>query len=261
MYAMPLKHTMEINLFYRVYDLLYQDKDYAAEVLLVKQIAEQELGNKPRGILEIGCGTGNHTVQLAASKTPLIAIDTDPHMVKLCQKKFASLPYPHVQIKHTSVENLTQKNFDLVISLFNVVTYIDSFSALISFFKAIYHALINDGVFMFDAWNGIAAIREPPGEKHFHIETPDHAISAHLSSQTDFFRQRVTLTYEIQLQDLHSGVSENDSYSFGQSLWTPNQLFDALKIAGFSNYRVCALFAPEVIATEHHWKVMFICKK
>jgi len=40
------------------YDLIYEDKDYEREVEFLEEIFGE---NKPKKILEIGCGTGNYT--------------------------------------------------------------------------------------------------------------------------------------------------------------------------------------------------------
>ena len=167
----------------------------------------------------------------------------------------------HVKVLDAPVERLEDGRFDLVISLFNVVTYLESFNDLCSFFHGVHRALSDRGVFLFDAWNGIAALLDPPQPKLMHVVTPEHTISCALVPQTDFFHQKTRLTHTIQRANLHSGVVEQDDYSFTQTLWTPNQLQDALIQSGFKQYSTSALFAPDTPATERDWKIMFVAQK
>ena len=50
---------MIFDAYARYYDLLYQDKDYVAEVDFVVDLLSR-YGVKTRSLLELGCGTGCH---------------------------------------------------------------------------------------------------------------------------------------------------------------------------------------------------------
>jgi methylase of polypeptide subunit release factors len=58
----------------RYYDLLYRDKDYAAEAQYVHRLIQSHaLG--ARSILELGCGTGAHAVLLAGEGYRIHGVD------------------------------------------------------------------------------------------------------------------------------------------------------------------------------------------
>jgi predicted TPR repeat methyltransferase len=50
----------------RFYDNLYSDKDYAAECRYLEKLFRRHSGRGVRSILDLGCGTGNHDLPLAA---------------------------------------------------------------------------------------------------------------------------------------------------------------------------------------------------
>jgi hypothetical protein len=52
------------SLFHRYYDRLYASKDYAGEVATVLAAAEARFG-RVQSVLEVGCGTGNHSREFA----------------------------------------------------------------------------------------------------------------------------------------------------------------------------------------------------
>src|ERR1051326_5271804 len=110
---------MSANLFYKYYDTLYASKDYAGEVKTLMEIATKQK-KVVKKILEIGCGTGNHTIELAKSKKQITAVDTDKFMAEIAKEK--TKQFKNVKIHLGKIERLNEKNFDVAFAMFNVIT-------------------------------------------------------------------------------------------------------------------------------------------
>ena len=132
------------NLFYKYYDILFTSKDYEEEVFKSLEIAKKYLNHEPKNILEIGCGTGSHTLELAKLNIPITSIDVDQEMITRCREKIKENNISNVEIYDKRIQDLDLKDFDICFSLFNVVTYIPKFNELVSFFNAIYNSLSDD---------------------------------------------------------------------------------------------------------------------
>lgn len=249
---------MASSLYQKYYDFIYQNKDYKSETSLVFNLSKKFGIKAPQKILEIGCGTGNHTEFLSKSSKDLVAIDIDLAMVKIAKKKLSDCP--NVKIIHTPVERLKEKKFDLAIAMFNVVTYIDTTRELISFMKGVARCLNKNGIFIFDCWNGVVAMKDPPKElKKTTIAQSGLLLKCNLTSQTDFFNQKTKLNYDIKVKS--GRLVEHGVSSFDQTLWTPMQVRFAVEESGMEVVLCSPIMQPDKEATEKDWKIMFCCKK
>lgn len=249
------------NLFYRYYDELFASKRYDEEIDCVFSTATKWSLTPCDRILEIGCGTGNHTLELAKHQVPVTAIDLDGHMIAQAREKVDAMGLGNVQFFHGSVESVEGHGFGLAVALFNVVTYVPDSLSLAVFFRTVYERLKPGGVFIFDCWNGVAAIRQPPESKRLEYDMGDRAIRCQVINETDLFTQKTTLHYDISIHGRDGEEIESDRYSIRQTLWTPMQITDSILASGLEKLVCSRLFEPQVEATHQDWKIMFVCRR
>lgn len=255
--AGTIKEFFERDVFYKSYDILYKDKDYTKETNLIWSLARENGIKVPRKILEIGCGTGNHTLQIAKKGVNLVAIDTDMMMTNVAKEKLKS--FDNVNIVNEEVEKLEENNFDIATAMFNVVTYISDLDRLESFFKSVFDNLRKGGIFIFDCWNGIAAINDPPKVKEGKTKNGKVSIDYKIVPKKDLFNQTVELKYDLNYKN--GPISKKGTYKFNQTLWTPKEIKSKLDKSGFDILSISPFMEPKKKATEESWKIMFVCKK
>ena len=73
----------------RYYDLLYRDKDYAAEARYVHELLRKHAPGV-RSLVEIGCGTGAHAVELESLGYEVVGIDMSPAYVAYARERLDS---------------------------------------------------------------------------------------------------------------------------------------------------------------------------
>jgi SAM-dependent methyltransferase len=247
------------RLFYKYYDTLFTSKDYAGEVGAVFRHCAGYPLQPLEHILEIGCGTGNHTVELARKQgVQILAVDIDSEMLALAKIKAELAQKSNISFASTGS---TAKNVDLCVALFNVVNYICGDDNFHRFFSDIAASLRLNGVFIFDCWNGDAALLDPPGSKTYEQRCDGQKVSCHLTSETDFVKKITTLNYQLDLFDQSDKIIESGNYQIDHSLWTPRQIKAVLKEAGLEIESVCIPFQFEQAATDTDWKIMFVCRK
>ena len=89
----------------------------------------------------------------------MVGYDCSSDMIKIAKQKLVENGLCSFTDKR---EEITDKKFNLMISMFYVVNHLTSFKQLRGFLELASHKLNKNGLLVFDTWNGIAAIKEPP---------------------------------------------------------------------------------------------------
>lgn len=134
------------------YDALYADKDYGKDVADFRAL----LGDRPLSglrLLEIGAGTGSHTVRLAPEVAELVSVEIDPDFAALLRARLASGAFPHVTTFAGRVEELPARPFDAAAAFFHVLNYVPR-ASMPGFLEAIARRLVPGAPFVADLWNG-----------------------------------------------------------------------------------------------------------
>ncbi len=149
----------------RYYDLLYADKDYPGEVdYCLDRI--RRYGVDPGLILDLGCGTGRHAIELARRNIRVCGVDFSEPMIRIAESKVSELSpvlAGGVQFLHADIRPLNlDQSFDAVVSLFHVLSYQVTNDDLQAVFAVARRHLNPGGLFVFDFWYGPAVLTLRP---------------------------------------------------------------------------------------------------
>ena len=190
------------------YDLLYRDKDYAAEAKYVARTIRSTLP-AARRILELGSGTGRHGRLLAAMGFDVHGIERSAEMVSLARMAPRPLLSESTGSFTCDVGDICKANlgrtFDAVISLFHVISYQTTNKALQEAFQVAAAHLAPGGLFLFDVWHGPAVLSERPSERVKEVADEHHRIKRTAHPELDTDRSTVKVVYQMECEDLRSG--------------------------------------------------------
>jgi SAM-dependent methyltransferase len=225
--------------FHDYYDEIYSLKDYKKEVDVVYSIISPL---KPANILDIGCGTGNHTAEFAKRDGVfrVVGVDNDKDMIERAKQKFINAEFYS--------EPVSSEGFSLAVSLFNVVNYIQDINSLKSFFGDVRY--VTNDYYIFDCWNGVAALFDPPKKTTKIIKN----IVIDIEPEIDYMNQVVHMKNKINV------AGDVFDYEYDQKLWTPAELKYILQSIGFNDIQMFDWMKPGVPATVKSWKIMVVCK-
>ena len=196
------------------YDLLYRDKDYAAEAAYVAQTIRKAIPHA-RTILELGSGTGRHGRLLAAMGFDVHGIERSPEMVFFARA--ASCPPCSETDGSFSCEvgdictAHLGRTFDAVISLFHVMSYQTTNQSLQAAFQVATDHLKPGGLFLFDVWHGPAVLSQGPSERVKEVADERYRVKRTARPELDTNRSTVKVVYQMNCEDLMSG--ENVQFS------------------------------------------------
>lgn len=241
------------------YDYLYQDKDYRRECDFIERVFKKFSGSV-KTILDLGCGTGGHDLILAKRGYEVIGIDCSQEMLDIAINKARQkkLSIKFIQGDITDV-NLYQK-FDAVISMFAVMSYQTTNSALAKVCKNAKAHLVPDGLFIFDCWHGSAVLTEKPTMriKEVKLDNKEKIIRF-----TEPILDAITHTVEtrfkvLRIQDSYLISETNESHMM--RFLFPMEIKYFLEVAGFKKIDFCPLLELEKPLTEHDWNMTVIAK-
>lgn len=154
------------GIYSRYYDLLYVDKDYASESAYILSRISAHSRVPATSLLDLGCGTGIHALMLnAEAGLNVCGIDLSENMLERARAHAASRAVTEDRVafhKGNACNFRIDRKFDVVSSLFHVVSYQTTEQRLNALFETASTHLQEDGLFIFDFWYGPAVLSQGP---------------------------------------------------------------------------------------------------
>ncbi|MBD2020711.1 class I SAM-dependent methyltransferase [Leptolyngbya sp. FACHB-36] len=186
------------------YDLLYRDKNYGAEAQFVHELIQRHAPDA-KSILELGCGTGMHAALLSERGYSLCGVDLSSKMLERANQRVQTLPEHQVAqltFQQGDVRSVRlDRSFDVVVSLFHVISYQTINEDLQAAFATAKQHLKPGGVFLFDCWYGPAVLSDRPSVRVKRLA--DEILSVTRIAEPVLYPNQnwVDVNYQILIQD------------------------------------------------------------
>lgn len=244
-----------------VYDTVYRDKDYAAESELAERLF-RAYGDGPVGsVLDLGCGTGSHAVQLAHAGYEVVGVDRSAGMLSHARKKAAVVTSgisPRFEEQDVRGADLGRQ-FDAVMIMFAVLGYQLGNGDVLATLKAARRHLRPKGLLLFDVWYGPAVLRQRPSQRIKTISTPAGRILRASSGELDVQRHLCVVhsdTWQLEGKQLINSTEESHPMRY----FFPLELSLFLECAGFTPLRLGAFPEFDRDPDETTWNVMQVAR-
>lgn len=181
-----------------VYDLIYNEKDYEGEVEYVSSLI-REYNNSGKNLLEFGSGTGKHAKFFVKKNYTIHGIEYSDQMISRAEniKGFTC--------EQGDIANVTlNRKFDVVISLFHVMSYQTTNDKIEKIFLNANKHLISGGVFIFDFWFTPAVYNDFPAVKVKKVNNEKIEIYRIAEPVIHSSENRVDVNYTFFVKDLIS---------------------------------------------------------
>ncbi len=256
--------------FAAVYDTFYSERDVEADTQYTVDLLG--LRDRPRGeahVLDFGCGTGSHVLELARLGIEATGFDTSPAMIRLAGDKRAAPGSAAIRFETGAFAEfcgtLAPGSLDGAISIFYVLNCLDSAASMLAHLKLIRSKLAVGARFLMDVWNGAAVFANNPQSsvKHFPLNGQSQREVVRVTvPELDRLNQRCMLRYHVLSLDRGKGgnVVEFESVHVLRFL-TPLQYRHLLELAGLTLLDEFSKGNPGEPITESDWYISYLARR
>ena len=238
--------------FAKIYDEVMDETVYEDWLAFTMR----HIGSSPKNILELACGTGILSVELANLGHKVTGLDLSQDMIDLANERIDS----DDELLSFEVGDMLDlgKNelYEVVTCYSDSLCYMPNEEAVSTVFNNVYQSLKQNGLFLFDV-HSIFKMEEEFSEYSYHYQTDDFAflwesypgeVAYSVEHFLTFFVKESEETFK-RYDELH----EERTY--------PIETYQSLlKQAGFSSIKVCSDFTDKKPQdTSKRW--FFVCQK
>lgn len=132
------------------YDAINADIDYNKWADFIENILKKECKEKPELVLDLGCGTGKMTLELARRGYDMTGIDISPEMLDIAREQADEEGHDVLWLCQDMREFELYGTVDAAVCCLDCINHLEDSEDLEKCFSLIHNYLIPDGIFIFD---------------------------------------------------------------------------------------------------------------
>lgn len=223
-----------------VYDKLNEEIDYKKWADFIEKVFERYLPEKPELVLDLACGTGRMTAELAMRGYDMIGVDGSAEMLAAASDR-AYIDFGTENEKRLPILYLLQdmREFELYGTVGAVVCCLDSINYLVGegdlekCFAAVHNYLDPDGIFLFDV-NSPYKFKEIYGDNAYILESETDGKSVYCGWQNCFDAKSGICDFYLTLfSEQSDGNYERSEEHQRERCYSESELKSALIKSGF----------------------------
>ena len=256
-----MQKEMKFTKYASFYDLLYLDKDYQKEINFINNLLQKFSKSNTQIILDAGCGTGLHAIELKKLGYDVAGSDISAEMVTIARAN-ASIKGLEIDFYEESFQNIDriEKKYDAILTMFSSINYLVLKKDLDKFFKNIHAMLNKNGVFIFDFWNGDSVIKNYSPTRKKTGSKGNQRIERVSQTKINQKIQSVDLRFDFKIFENEKKV---DDFSEFHKLryFFQEELKSILNDNDLELIFSCPFMELNNQIDEDTWNVTFVCKK
>lgn len=151
------------------YDAINNDINYSHWADFIEKILKNECISRPELVLDLGCGTGKMTLELASRGYDMTGIDISPEMLDIAREQAENNGYDVLWISQDMREFELYGTVDAAVSCLDCINHLTKPSDVKKTFDLMHNYLIPDGIFVFDI-NGKAKFENIYADRSYVME-------------------------------------------------------------------------------------------
>lgn len=214
------------------YNAFYENKDYRAEAAQVDYLLKKH-GEKIKKVIDFGCGTGKHDIELAKMGYSTSGIDMSSLMIDIAIENVKKENFD-IEFSVADIRNFKpQSHYDAVISLFHVMSYQNGNEDILAAFRTARKALDKGGLFLFDVWYGPGVLSDKPSVRVKEVEDDKNKLVRIARPIMHERKNLVDVCYEVFVIDKETGNTKTINEVHNMRYFFRPEIDFLLKEAGF----------------------------
>lgn len=225
------------TIYASLYDDFYEGKEYDRECDILEAAFAKRVDRPVKRILDLGCGTGGHAIELASRGFHVVGVDRSAEMVEICRTKArgAELDIRTIQADIREID--LDSSFDAAVLMFAVLGYQPTNQDVLKTLIGARRHLEHGGALVFDCWFGPAVLTLRPEERTVTVSTDRGDVRRHSSGELMLSENLCEVQFRLERP------SDEDDEPFEQESHTmryffPKELELLLDLAGFSEMEI-----------------------
>ena len=241
------------------YDGLYASKDYPSECDLIEEAVKRHATTKPTTLLDVGCGTGGHAIELGRRGYAVTGVDLSNHMVNLAADKSTELPLsqrpPWVCGDLREFKNGCQ--YDLAIMMFAVVGYLTTNDDVLAGLRNVRRHLKPGALFVCDFWYGPSVLYVRPTDRVREVTTPNGKVIRAANTTLDVVKHTADVSFKLWALE-HGRLVGETSETHHLRYFFPQEFALFLSCADFQLQSLSAFPSLDNPLTSDSWNALVV---
>jgi len=238
----------------KYYDMFNKGKDYSKECDFLEEIFKRYSKLSIKTILDLGCGTGLHDLELSKRGYEVTGLDLSKEMIEIAKKRGIE-----TVIGDMSNFDLNEK-FDAIICMFSAMGYLTKNDQVEGLFNCTKKHLIEKGLLVVDCWNGIGVMHEPPSIREKSVETEGLKIIRKSYPDLDLQNHLNKVNFNVKIFEKEKLIDEYDE-AHKVRFFFPEELGKYMNDAGFEILKICPSYCLDKKVTEKDWNIVIVGQK
>lgn len=243
------------------YDHLYSAKNYSEECDLIEAAIARHAGIRPASIVDVGCGTGQHALELARRGFRLTGVDLSDHMLQHARAKSTALPAGQTPtwLKGDARTFEAAGPFDMGIMMFAVIGYLTRNDDVLQGLRNIRRHLQPGALFACDFWYGPSVLSDRPTDRVKVLTTPAGKVIRTTQTNLDIVTHTAQVNFGLWSIEGGRVVSETRE-AHTMRYFFPQEFALFLSQSGFSMLSISAFPSIDAPLTDATWNAFVVAR-
>jgi SAM-dependent methyltransferase len=241
------------------YDQVYAEKNYVSECDLIEEAVNRFAANPPKTLLDVGCGTGNHAIELAARGYRVTGVDLSQPMLDRAVLKVNGLDKARrpAFICGDARHFETGQLHDIAIMMFAVVGYLTTNDDLLAALRNIRRHLKSGSLFICDFWYGPSVLSMRPTDRVRELSTPEGRVIRAANTTLDIVHHTADVTFKLWSFKDNQLLSETTE-THRMRYFFPQEFALLLSVTGFIPLALSAFPSLCQQLTDNTWNAFSV---